>query len=157
MVTNAKYYNDKKSAIYEDAERVRKTASNFFTKHNPAYRDPSYVAVPTPIPGESDDVDRPRGSRLSEMSVGSPTKLSDAIKRVEKQSEKHTEKEVKEPEVEDAEEEADDEVGNNEEADFKGKSFQQAQDQIMEEMIHYLDDEYVSTQSLWISAGTNGF
>ncbi|KAF2202868.1 Bromodomain-containing protein [Delitschia confertaspora ATCC 74209] len=52
LVNNAKAYNDKKSLIYEDAERVRKTASNFMVKHNPAYRDGNYVAVATPIPGE---------------------------------------------------------------------------------------------------------
>ncbi|KZM18563.1 uncharacterized protein EKO05_0002340 [Ascochyta rabiei] len=52
LVNNAKAYNDKKSIIYEDAERLRKTASNWMVKHNPAYRDGSYVAVATPIPGE---------------------------------------------------------------------------------------------------------
>ena len=50
MVANAKLFNDKRSAIYEDAERVRKTASNFFTKHNPAYRDPTYQALATSVP-----------------------------------------------------------------------------------------------------------
>lgn len=38
--------------IYEDAERLRKTASNWMVKHNPAYRDGNYVAIATPIPGE---------------------------------------------------------------------------------------------------------
>ncbi|KAJ4992153.1 bromodomain containing protein [Stagonosporopsis vannaccii] len=52
LVNNAKAYNDKKSIIYEDAERLRKTASNWMVKHNPAYRDGNYVAVATPIPGE---------------------------------------------------------------------------------------------------------
>lgn len=52
LVNNAKAYNDKKSVIYEDAERLRKTASNWMVKYNPAYRDGNYVAVATPIPGE---------------------------------------------------------------------------------------------------------
>ncbi|KAH6638230.1 Bromodomain-containing protein [Boeremia exigua] len=52
LVNNAKAYNDKKSIIYEDAERLRKTASNWMVKHNPAYRDGNYVAVATPVPGE---------------------------------------------------------------------------------------------------------
>ena len=52
LVNNAKAYNDKKSIIYEDAEQLRKTASNWMVKHNPAYRDGNYVAVATPIPGE---------------------------------------------------------------------------------------------------------
>jgi len=153
MVTNAKFYNDKKSAIYEDAERVRKTASNFFTKHNPAYRDPSYVAVPTPIPGESDDADQPQASTLSEMSVGSHTKASEAPKQVEKKAEKYIEKEEEEQDEdeeleEEEEKEADEKVENNGEADFKGKTFQQAQEQIVDELIHYADDEYVPIQIL---------
>src|SRR6266498_5235381 len=53
MVKNAKDYNDKSSAIFADAERIRKLLSNFMVKHNPAYQDPSYSAVPTPIPVEA--------------------------------------------------------------------------------------------------------
>ena len=54
MVNNAKQFNDKNSLIYADAERVRKTASNYMVKHNPAYRNPNYTAVATPIPGEEE-------------------------------------------------------------------------------------------------------
>ncbi|KAK5070754.1 hypothetical protein LTR51_006765 [Lithohypha guttulata] len=50
MVQNAKDYNSSKSEIFEDAERIRKALSNFMPKHNPAYQDPEYRAVPTPIP-----------------------------------------------------------------------------------------------------------
>jgi hypothetical protein len=53
MISNAKSFNDKASSIYADAERVRKTASNFMVKYNPAYRNPHYVAVATPLPDES--------------------------------------------------------------------------------------------------------
>lgn len=52
MVLNAKHFNPKGTPLYEDAERVRKTASNFMTKHNPAYRNPNYVAVATPVPDD---------------------------------------------------------------------------------------------------------
>jgi hypothetical protein len=52
MVLNAKHFNPKGTPLYEDAERVRKTASNFMTKHNPAYRNPHYVAVATPVPDD---------------------------------------------------------------------------------------------------------
>ncbi|TIA10617.1 Bromodomain-containing protein [Aureobasidium pullulans] len=55
MVSNAKQYNDDKSTVYQDAERIRKALSNFMTKHNPAYKDPNYVALPTPLPGQDDD------------------------------------------------------------------------------------------------------
>lgn len=50
MVQNAKDYNTSGSQIFEDAERIRKALSNFMPKHNPAYLDPDYRAVPTPIP-----------------------------------------------------------------------------------------------------------
>jgi len=50
MVQNAKDYNSSKSDIFEDAERIRKALSNFMPKHNPAYQDPDYRAIPTPIP-----------------------------------------------------------------------------------------------------------
>ncbi|KAH8883838.1 hypothetical protein GQ53DRAFT_731750 [Thozetella sp. PMI_491] len=53
MVTNAKEYHNKNSQEYEDAERIRKAASNYMTKHNPAYKNvQSYTAQATPIPAE---------------------------------------------------------------------------------------------------------
>jgi len=127
MVANAKQYNDKRSAIYEDAERVRKTASNFFTKYNPAYRDPSYVAVATPIPDELTDSAAAKAlpSRMSKMSMASPTKASNSIRPGRAVSE-----EIQQ---------------NSDSTDFKGKTFQQAQEQIMEELLHYVDEEYVTS------------
>ncbi|KAI9818952.1 MAG: hypothetical protein M1832_004120 [Thelocarpon impressellum] len=52
MVANAKSYNEKSSEIYADAERIRKMVSNYMSKINPAYKDPSYAAFPTPLPEE---------------------------------------------------------------------------------------------------------
>ena len=65
MVQNAKDYNDGKSAIFEDAERIRKALSNFMPKHNPAYLREEYRAYPTPIPQELMDQHR-ESSGLSE-------------------------------------------------------------------------------------------
>ena len=129
MVANAKLYNDKRSSVYEDAERVRKTASNFFTKFNPAYRDPTYVAVATPIPGDLPDSAATKAPppRTSNVNTASPTKASDSVRRGREMSE----------EIE----------HNSDTTDFKGKTFQQAQEQIMEELIHYVDEEYVPRQS----------
>ena len=64
MIVNAKEYNNSKSAIYEDAERMRKTLSSFMPKHNPAYQDPEYRAAPTPLPGHLTG-DTPRESSMS--------------------------------------------------------------------------------------------
>lgn len=55
LVANAKAYNETDSEVWDDAERLRKIISNFMRKHNPAYQDPKYVAFPTPIPGDDQD------------------------------------------------------------------------------------------------------
>ncbi|KAI9886202.1 MAG: hypothetical protein M1823_001998 [Watsoniomyces obsoletus] len=52
LVFNNKSYYPKNSAMWLDAERVRKITSDFMHKNNPAYRDPRYVAFPTPLPNE---------------------------------------------------------------------------------------------------------
>ena len=129
MVANAKLYNDKRSTVYEDAERVRKTSSNFFTKYNPAYRDPTYVAVATPIPGDlPDNAALKAPTKTSNMNAVSPTKTSDSVRRGRAVSE-----EIQQ---------------NSDLTDFKGKTFQQAQEQIIEELIHYVDEEYVTPQPI---------
>ncbi|OCK77511.1 Bromodomain-containing protein [Lepidopterella palustris CBS 459.81] len=145
LVNNAKTFNDKKSLIYEDAERVRKTASNFMVKHNPAYRDPGYVAVATPIPGDATNgtlgaahkVHKPvifaqaappptpeagerprRAAAVSQTPVPPPPKRSRSAGR------------------QSAAPEADDDN-----PDFTGKTFQQAQEQIVREMINYTEND----------------
>lgn len=139
LVNNAKAYNDKKSAIYEDAERLRKTASNWMVKHNPAYRDGSYVAIATPVPGEenttpgkpiprivstprpvhtpaiADTVDRPRRAAAAAAAAAVqatpvPSKLRQSASLV--------------PE-------------DHGSPDFAGKTFQQAQEQIVRELIEH--------------------
>ncbi|CAN8100916.1 unnamed protein product [Discula destructiva] len=51
MVTNVKEYYPKNSQEFEDAEKVRKATSNWFVKHNPAYKKvENYAATPIPIP-----------------------------------------------------------------------------------------------------------
>lgn len=50
MVSNAKFYNEKSSQIFADAERIRKILTSTMPKLNPAYNDPNYVPFPTPLP-----------------------------------------------------------------------------------------------------------
>lgn len=51
MVTNAKEFYPKNSEVFEDAERVRKALSNYMTKTNPAYKvTPGYSCQAAPIP-----------------------------------------------------------------------------------------------------------
>jgi hypothetical protein len=53
MVTNAKEYYPKSTEIFEDAERVRKALSNYMTKTNPAYKlIHGYSCAATPIPND---------------------------------------------------------------------------------------------------------
>lgn len=73
LVQNAKEYNDSKSEVYLDAERIRKALSNFMPKHNPAYANPDYRAVPTPIPQAM--LDRLRDASVSTSTSGGPVKL----------------------------------------------------------------------------------
>ncbi len=73
MVQNAKDYNNSKSSIFEDAERMRKALSNFMPKHNPAYLREDYRAYPTPIPQEL--FDQIRAQSTSSEGTGAPEKV----------------------------------------------------------------------------------
>ncbi|KAF4457956.1 Protein polybromo-1 [Fusarium austroafricanum] len=52
MISNAKEYYPRSTEPFEDAERIRKALSNYMTKKNPAYHVRGYQAVPTPFPDE---------------------------------------------------------------------------------------------------------
>lgn len=128
MVANAKQFNDKKSAVYEDAERVRKTASNFMTKHNPAYRDSNYVAQPTPIPEDlmngshvpvANGTPHTQSVRLT-FGKPRPAPTPQPVRAAVASSKEPT------PAVESP-------------GDFKGLSFQQAQEKLLNECIEHED------------------
>ncbi|KAG6041647.1 hypothetical protein E4U41_003085 [Claviceps citrina] len=53
MIANAKEFYPRLSPEFEDAERVRKALSNYMTKNNPAYQTRGYQAVATPLPPEN--------------------------------------------------------------------------------------------------------
>ena len=56
MVSNAKEFYTKNSQEYEDAERIRKAASNYMTRTNPAYKKiHGYSAQATPISSEPEE------------------------------------------------------------------------------------------------------
>ncbi|KAF2281207.1 Bromodomain-containing protein [Westerdykella ornata] len=138
MVTNAKSYFTRGENTFEDAERLRKTASNWMTKNNPAYKlIRNYQAVATPVPGEDaatparpaprpvstpkpipptpDTTDRPRRAAAPPSATPAPSKLRHSLPI-------HTT-----------------EAGDSKAYD--GKSFQQAQEQIISELIEYIDPE----------------
>jgi hypothetical protein len=145
LVNNAKMFNDKKSIIYEDAERLRKTASNWMVKNNPAYRIQGYTAIATPVPGEeavppgrpiprplivttpkpvatpkpkvpTPEVTSERSSRRTAVplpTTPAPSKLRQAASAVPERS-RNTQ-------------------------DFSGKSFQQAQEKIIKDLLEYVE------------------
>ncbi|KAI9656051.1 MAG: hypothetical protein M1821_005112 [Bathelium mastoideum] len=125
MVNNAKSYNDRSSAIFADAERIRKMLSNYMVKNNPAYKDPGYIAVPTPIPPHllnntqnsdgTTPTPKPSGKGTSTPATASPAPAGPSAGLIE------TEQLLENP-------------------DFTGKTFQQAQDQIMVELIKHQED-----------------
>lgn len=117
MVNNAKTYNEKGSDVYDDAERLRKTASNWMTRFNPAYRDPKYVAQPTALPEG-----RQNGTRPGGKPVAVPTPQQQPRPKA--------------PEVR-----AVVRVPKDDDSAFSGKSFQQAQDMIITELMDFRDDE----------------
>nr|POE49522.1 isoform 6 of protein polybromo-1 [Quercus suber] len=141
LVQNAKDYNAPKSDIYEDAERIRKLVYNFMKVHNPAYRqDPNYVSFPTAIPEvnghahtngtqddhQTDDVPEAAGTDSSELVA--------PLKSSEPPSER---KESVAPSATTG----DDDGGDGSETDFTGKTFQQAQQLLITELLKYTDAE----------------
>ncbi|KAK8203752.1 Bromodomain-containing protein [Phyllosticta capitalensis] len=149
MVHNAKQYNDKKSAVYDDAERIRKTASNFMVKNNPAYKNPSYSAVATPIPGEDAAANGHQVTAKRQLSERPKRMASASASTVVAQPEPEpqpdptpskTRQAAKQP-TPVKEIETTGETGETGETDFTGKSFQEAQELLIKEFIEYVEPE----------------
>lgn len=144
MVINAKEYNDPKSEIHQDAERVRKNAFNFMKIHNPAYKDPNYAAFPTPIPEEL--LNRP--PKQSRQATGGSGSGQQALRQTSEKPKQAIP--VKEPEQSDRKSSIapsattandDDQEGTDAALDFTGKSFQEAQQAIISYLLGYTDEE----------------
>ncbi|KAF1832969.1 Bromodomain-containing protein [Decorospora gaudefroyi] len=138
LVNNAKAYNDKRSIVYEDAERLRKTASNWMVKHNPAYRDGNYVAVATAIPG--DDGSTP--SRPPPRSIATPRAThtpatQDSTERPRRAAAVAVPATPAPSKLRQTASVAPEDDDDN--PDFAGKTFQQAQEQIVRDIIDYED------------------
>lgn len=144
LVNNAKAYNDKKSIIYEDAERLRKTASNWMVKHNPAYRDGSYVAVATPIPGEEN---APPGKPIPRIAstprpAATPTTVSTVATERPRRAAALTQPETPVPSKLRQSASAAPEPRSSTTRGATNPSFQHAQEQIIQEVIDHTDPGY---------------
>lgn len=137
LVNNAKAYNDKKSIVYEDAERLRKTASNWMVKHNPAYRDGNYVAVATPIPGEDNSAPGKPIPRIASTprAAHTPVATPDTSERPRRAAAAAQSATPAPSKLRHSASAAPEEDVDN--PDYAGKSFQQAQEQIIKEIIDY--------------------
>lgn len=145
MVQNAKEFNDSKSVIYEDAERIRKLVFNFMKANNPEYKEnPGYSATPTEIPTQSgapSQNGRYSVKAESETPQPAPIKLKMKQSSVAKTSEPDRKSSVA-PSAGTGEDEGEEDVGDDgDDIDFAGKSFQEAQQMIISYMLHYTDDE----------------
>ncbi|KAL6159559.1 hypothetical protein ACJQWK_05804 [Exserohilum turcicum] len=137
LVNNAKAYNDKKSVIYEDAERLRKTASNWMVKNNPAYRDGNYVAVATPIPGEDNSTpSKPSPRVTSTPKIPQTPTTQDITERPRRAAAIAASATPAPSKLRQSASVAPDEDDGD---DYTGKTFQQAQEQIVREILEYED------------------
>lgn len=135
MVQNAKDYNDSRSEIYEDAERIRKLVYNYMKQHNPAYtQDPNYASFPTPIPKSSEK----RANGVAD-GHGPSARTSETPAR----QKKSTAPPSSEPPERRASVAADATDGEHESGvNFRGLTFQDAQQTIIDSLLRYTDDEY---------------
>ncbi|KKY26488.1 putative bromodomain containing protein [Phaeomoniella chlamydospora] len=146
LIQNARDFNEKGSQISEDAERLRKAMANFMPKHNPRYADRNYKAVPTPIPAhllkdEPTDEDTSSEKKVAPLKIKLTNKRgasesSPAVKTAPpppKPAPKATPKPAPKAPSKPA--------PSRKPESFEGKTFQQAQEMIMEEMIDLRDDE----------------
>lgn len=126
-------------------------------KHNPAYSDKNYTAFATPIPegavgqGTRGDSDVDAEGEPDEEEVTKPTKKADAASTpAPAESSRKTRggqtphESLKRTQSALAALDPDDEGYD---ADYAGKTFQQVQRQLLNEMIKYRDEELV----LWVS------
>lgn len=133
MIQNAKSYNEPKSEIHSNAERMRKITSQFMKQNNPGYSQPDYVCPATPLPGE-------------EMVVPDE---SDEVQKAPAKIRLRATKSATNPPPEAKKEEPEDEepaATGGGEGDYKGKGFQEAQEQIINELMEHKDGDVLIFQ-----------
>ncbi|KAI5306660.1 hypothetical protein KEM56_007721 [Ascosphaera pollenicola] len=132
LVSNAKHYNENGSALFSNAERIRKVLAAEFPKINPAYNDPNYVPFSTPVPEDK---------KIAAASLPSEPVAPINEARGEEQPEtpylrgrKRTTK--SQPQVPDKPPD----INAEQQEGFEGLSFEAAQAKIISEMIKLKDE-----------------
>ncbi|PGH10068.1 hypothetical protein GX51_00335 [Blastomyces parvus] len=123
MVSNAKYYNDKGSMIFSNAERIRKLVANKMSEINPAYNDPNYAPFATPIPEEED-------ADAENAPPETGNNEADAADGERKKSTTET------PALDQAVD-----PNDNENLNFEGETYESAQEKIINGMIRLKDSD----------------
>ncbi|KAM5355347.1 hypothetical protein ACJ41O_001993 [Fusarium nematophilum] len=164
MISNAKEFHPRSSTTFDDAERIRKALSNYMTKTNPAYHNRGYQAVPTPLPPEDSNEDAEEdGEQEDEEEQEDEDKEGEEKDEDEEEEDEEEEevprsrkrttitlrrrgpgrpprrastrgKEVPAPPVK-----PDHQYEN---VPYKGLTFQEAQEKIVEELLRHQDPEY---------------
>lgn len=140
MISNAKSYNEKRSQVFSDSEKIRKILSKFMEEHNPAYRSSDYTAYTTPVPaGWQERMQEQKAAQIQNAKIKDDPEEEDKpsgrrtrlVTHVGSSSAANNRRASSTPAVQDAE-------GAYE--SFEGNTFQQAQEKIIAEMINYKDD-----------------
>lgn len=141
MVQNAKDYNDPKSEVYEDAERIRKLVFNFMKANNPDYKIPGYSAVATPLPqtelkavpnGTHAGSDVAEAVEARDGAEKRPITLKSSVPPSDRMTSLAPSATTGEP---DGGETVDEDL------DFTGKTFQEAQLAMITYLLNYTDEE----------------
>ena len=142
-ISNAKTYNQKGSEVHDDAEKIRKLVSNSFKDINPAYADPAYTALPTPLPGEP-GYSQPTYSHPLAQSLAPGTSTPTANPRsTERPKRSLNLRGPKDPRVRDSQTPTAPAPAPNSAAagNFVGKTFQQAQEEILQELCELTNED----------------
>lgn len=146
-----------KSEIFEDAERMRKLAYNYMKVNNPAYKlDPTYSSFPTPVPLEKGKAAGQARTSSEQIRVSNGEDKQIRPTNVLKRSESRSQPKLPLEHSEDAHES---ETGADEGPDynFEGKSFQEAQQIIISELLSHADAEYARHIILTSRTRANSF
>lgn len=128
MVSNAKYYNEKGTLLFSNAERIRKIVAAEMHKLNPAYGDPNYVPFSTPVPDlEESTSERSSPKPESQHEDGGIESVEVGQTDIKKQ-------------LHDSTTEPSGDITQT----FEGDSFEAAQERIISELIRLKDAEYGS-------------
>ena len=144
MISNAKSFNDKKSKVFSDAEKIRKILSRTMEERNPAYGTPNFEPYTTPVPENwREKLEKPEKKASEDLDAEgdddpdtvpetkTPSKRTRLVTHVGSSSAVTNRRASSTPAVQDAE---------GAFQGFEGNTFQEAQEKIMTELLNYKDD-----------------